>query len=116
METKMAEPLYEVKGQAMTSVGALIYLIIGVGVSVLVLVFVGSMGGQVFNTVEPDINAITNDLVSSNITEGIIAGFVALKQTGNYMPLVVLGFVTVLLLGMIIGVTSLAGPRGGGAL
>jgi hypothetical protein len=158
------------------NVGNAITLIIGVAVSVLVLIFVGSLAGQTFNLVESDIDAIgvttitgdtftaqtkvlkdldhtniyattfkltngTNALVvhSSNYTlfaalgkinvtdakwnnkvltanyqyedgtveghvkGGIISGFNALEQTGNYLPIIVLAVIITIVLGLVLG-------------
>jgi len=53
---------YEVEGQAAGgAVGGVITLIVGVGVAVLVLIFVGSLGGQTYNLVEEDIKEIGNN-------------------------------------------------------
>lgn len=48
------------KGQIETSVSSIITLIIGVGVAVLVLIFVGVLGGQTYNLTEDQINSIGN--------------------------------------------------------
>jgi len=52
--------LYRKKGQVGEAVNSIIVLIVGVGVSVLVLIFVGALGGQTYNLVESDINSIGN--------------------------------------------------------
>ena len=52
------------KKAQMDVVSNIITLIIGVGVSVMVLIFIGSLGGQTYNLVESDINAIGNNQVS----------------------------------------------------
>ena len=72
---------------------ALIGLIVTVGVGILILVLVGALGGQTFQLVESDIDAITNTTVKDHVKNGIIGGFEALEQTGDYMPLVVLAFI-----------------------
>jgi len=91
-ETKELE-LYQEKGQVAGSVGAIISLIVGVGVAVLVLIFVGSLGGQTYELVESDIEAITNQTIEDSVKGGIISGFEALEQTGNYLPIIVLAVV-----------------------
>jgi len=57
---------FKKKGQAAGAVGAIITLIVGVGVSVLVLIFVGSLGGQTFELIEDDIDAIGNHVVTND--------------------------------------------------
>jgi hypothetical protein len=54
---------YYKEGQVSESVGSIITLIAGVGVAVLVLIFVGSLGGNVYVLVEPDILAIGNNSI-----------------------------------------------------
>lgn len=108
--------LYEKKGQMGGAVGAVIQLITGVGVAVLVLIFVGALGGQTYNLVEADIDAITNDTVKTSVKNGIISGFAALEQTGNYLPIIVLAVVIALVLFLVLGMTNVAGGGRGSAL
>jgi hypothetical protein len=110
MET---EQIYEKEGQAAGAVGNIITLIVGVGVSVLVLIFVGALGGQTYNLVESDIDAITNDNISGAVKNSITSGFDALEQTGNYLPIIVLAVVISLVLVLVLGFTAF-GNMGGG--
>ncbi len=57
---------YNKKGQAQ-SVGMVITLIVGVGISVMILIFVGTLGGQTFNVVEDDITTIGNKTFSESV-------------------------------------------------
>jgi hypothetical protein len=173
------------------SVATIILLIIGIGVASLVLIFVGVLGGQTYNTVESDIDAIYSsaDIVNESFTarndtwvqldhaeilngtigsatytwtvlnatgsdntsafnlnltlgtilltgdsnlnsttcyatytyknytirtyvrQGIISSFLAIKQTGAYLPIIALAIIIVLILGLIMG---LSGRMGGG--
>jgi hypothetical protein len=106
---------YEKKGQVGGSVGAVITLIVGVGVSVLVLIFVGSLGGQTYELVEADIDAITNTTIQDSIKTSIIAGFGALEDTGGYLPIIVLAVVIALVLALVLGFTSFGGSGGRGS-
>lgn len=56
--------------------------------------------------------------VRAHIRNGVISGFDALDQTGNYMPIIVMAVIIVLILGMIfgLGMTGGAYRGGGGAL
>jgi len=110
------EILYRKSGQMGGAVGAVIQLITGVGVAVLVLIFVGSLGGQTYQLVEPDIDAITNGTVRDSVKNGIISGFDALEQTGSYLPIIVLAVVIALVLFLVLGMTGTAGGNGGSAL
>ena len=115
-DTIMEKPLYEVEGQAQGAVGAIITLIVGVGVSVMVLIFIGSLGGQTYQLVEPDIDAITNTTIRNSVKNGIISGFGALEQTGNYLPIIVLAVVISLVLFLILGFTAFGGQGRGSVL
>ena len=66
MKDENFEP-YEVEGAVGGAVGSVIMLIVGVGVSVLILIFVGSLGGQTYNLVESDIDTITNTTVKNHV-------------------------------------------------
>ena len=55
--------LFKEKGQVNEAVNSIITLIVGVGVAVLVLIFVGVLGGQTSQLVESDIEAIGNNAV-----------------------------------------------------
>ena len=112
--TKEAKPLYQKSGQAGGAVGAVITLIVGVGVSVLILIFVGALGGQTYNLVQYDINNITDTTIRTSVTDGITSGFEALEQTGDYLPIIVLAVVISLVLALVLGFTALGGGGGRG--
>lgn len=108
---------YELSGQMQGAVGSMIVMIVGAGVSVLVLIFVGALGGQTFNLVEPDIDAITNTTVKEHVKQSIISGFAALEQTGNYLPLIILAVVIALVLALVLGFSGIGqGQQRGSAL
>lgn len=111
--------LYQKKGQvAGGAVGNLIALIVGVGVGTLVLIFVGTLGGQTYNLTEADIDAINDTTIKTSVKSSITSGFQALEQTGNYMPIIVLAVVIFLVLSLVLGFTAFGGggSRGGAAL
>ena len=107
----MEKKLYKKKGQA-GAVGAIITLIVGVGVSVMVLIFIGALGGQTYELVEADITAITNETIENHVREGIVSGFEALEQTGDYLPIIVLAVVISLVLALVLGFTAFGGSGG----
>ena len=113
METKN-ELRYEKEGQAGGAVGAIITMIVGVGISVLLLIFVGSLGGQTWELVEDDVDAITNTTISNSIKNGVISGFEALEQTGDYLPIIVLAVVITLVMALVLSLGGLGGMRSGG--
>lgn len=104
---------YKKSGYMGGAVGAVIQLIAGVGVAVLVLIFVGTLGGQTFQLTEADIDAISNETVKASVKNGIISGFSALEQTGDYLPIIVLAVVIALVLYLVLGMTDV--NRGGGS-
>ena len=109
------ETLYEKKGQVIGSVGAVIYLIVGIGVAVMILIFVGLLGGKTYSLVEADIDAIGNATVRDSVKAGVVSGFSALESTGSFLPIIVLAIVITIILSLILGLTALnTGGMGGG--
>lgn len=108
-----AEKLYKKRGQ-LGATGALIGLIVGVGVATLVLIFVGALGGQTYNLVEPDIDNISDATIKASVKAGITSAFEAQEQTGSYMPIIVLAVVIGLVLTIVLGLGGMAqgGNRG----
>ena len=113
-ELKKELKLFEEKGQIQASIGAIITLVVGVGVAVLVLIFVGVLGGQTYQLVESDLDSITNDTIRTSIKNSIISGFSALEQTGDFLPIIVLAVVIFLVLSLVLGFTAFGGGIGGG--
>lgn len=111
------ETMYKRKGQAQGAVGAIITLIVGIGIAVLVLIFVGSLGGQTYELVEDDIIAITNETIENHVRESIVSGFEALETSGDYLPIIVLAVVIAVVLALVLSFGGIAGGgRGGSAL
>jgi len=111
MENK--ELLYQAEGQAGGAVSQLITLIVGVGVATLVLIFVGTLGGQTYNLTEADIDNINDSTIKTSVKNSITSGFESLEQTGNYMPIIVLAVVIFLVLSLVLGFTAFGGGMGG---
>jgi hypothetical protein len=116
----MEQIIYVKEGYVQDDIAAIIMLIVGVGVAALILIFVSVLGGQTFSLVETDIDAITNTTIKGYIKQGIVSSFLALKQTGSYLPIVVLAVIITIILGLIVGLTGRMGAGGygyyGGAL
>lgn len=93
--------------------GALYLLIITVGVSILLLMFIGILGGQAYQLVEIEINSINNIAIKNTIIESIVNAFSALKTVGQYMPLIVLGLVIFVVLSLIVFFVNPSPPQGG---
>ncbi len=106
---------YETEGQVTANIGAMVFLIVGVGIATLVLIFVGVLGGQVYQQVESDIDAITNTTIKNHVKNSIIAGFEALETTGNYLPIIVLAVIIFIVLSIVMGLGAFGGMGAGGA-
>lgn len=122
---------YHKKGQAGgSSVSAIIGLIVGVGVSVLVLIFVGTLSGNVYELSEDKIADIgrvyttnstgsvvynyTNKTISGPIERSIESSFEALEQTGDYLPIIVLAVIIAIVLGLVFTMGGIGGGMKGG--
>lgn len=94
---------YKKDGFAGTSGSEMLTLIVVVGVSALVLVFVATLGGSTFNIVEEDIDAITDANVKADVLSASRSGFEAMATVGDYLPLIVLAVVIGIVLAIIMG-------------
>jgi flagellar biosynthesis protein FlhB len=92
---------YNKKGYVQESVAAIIFLIVGTGVASLVLIFVSVLGGQTYSQTYASINSISDASVKGNITSAIQNSFVALANTGGYLPLIVLAVIIFIILGLV---------------
>ena len=106
------------KGNVAVAVGGVISLIVGLGVATLVQIFVGVLGGKVYQQTEADINLISNSTVRDSIKNGIVSSFQANEQTGDMLPIVALSFMIILVLGLLVGMFQFGGGGsfGGSAL
>ncbi|WP_456477603.1 hypothetical protein [Geoglobus ahangari] len=104
-----AKPVYRKSGYVQANVGDIIALIVGIGIATLVLIFVGTLGGQTYSMVEPDINAINNSQVQTYVNDAIINSFKALSQTGKYLPVVVMAVIIFIVLGLVMGLQRIGG-------
>lgn len=110
---KSMNPDYELEGQMGGEVGTIIGLIVGIGIAVLVLIFVGVLGGQTYQITESKISSITDANIKADIEDAVESGFEALKTTGDYLPVVVIAFIVIIILGLILGLMAISGGRGG---
>lgn len=110
--------VYRKEGYVQGEVGAIIALITGVGIATLVLIFVGTLGGQTYSMVETDINAINDTAIRGYVKDSITNSFKALSQTGKYMPIVVLAVIISIVLALVMGLGGRISGSGyyGGAL
>jgi hypothetical protein len=108
---------YHKDGYVQEAVAAIIFLIMGVGMATLVLIFVSVLGGQVYSQTAAQLLTInsTNTNVYGNVTGAIQSSFVALNTTGSYLPIVVLAVIIFLVLGLVMALTpGFTGGYGGG--
>lgn len=106
------EQLYEESGQVVNITQLLVGIAIGLGVFVIINIFMGTLGGRTYQLVESDINSITNTTIKGYINDGIAGSFQGTKTLGEYTPLIVLSIVIFLVLVL---VTQFTGAAGGGA-
>ena len=116
---------YEEKGQVANISGLLISLAIGIGVFVIINVFMGTLGGETYSLVEDDIlalgdnNASTStygDNISGYIQDSVAGSFEGMKTLGEYTPLIVLSVVIFLVLILVTQFTGTVGGAGGGSV
>ena len=67
MEGHLQKFEYETEGQVTENIGAMVFLIVGVGIATLVLIFVGVLGGQVYQQVEPTLDLLSGAEVNSSL-------------------------------------------------
>ena len=109
---EMEKSVYKKKGQIMGSVQAMIYLIIGVAVATLIIIFTTTLSGQTYQLVEPQINAITNTTIQGYVKSAAIAGFQAQSTTASYIPLIVLAIIIAIVLVTVLSYSSFGGMGG----
>ena len=91
------------KANTAAAVMSVILLIVGFAVAGLLFTFTQVLGGQTFQLVEDDIDAITNTTIKTAIKAGIISNFEAQQQIGDYMPIIALAIIITIVIGLIIG-------------
>ena len=118
---------FEKEGFVGNQIGMVIELIVGVGVAALVLIFVGTMGGQTYNMVDGDLcdlntgglgeqgctDGIADYNIGSSVRSGITSGFEALETSGDYLPLIVLAVVISIVLALVLGMGRTSQYYGG---
>ena len=104
---------FEKDGQVTGQVNTIISLIVGVGVASLILIFIGTLGGQTYNLVEDKIDAISDANIKTSVKSGITSGFEAIETSGEYLPLIVLAIVIFIVLGLVMGMGRTTQVYGG---
>lgn len=102
------------EGNTAAAVMSVILLIVGFAVAGLLFTFTQVLGGQTYELVEDDIDAITNETISGAIKAGIISNFEAQQQIGDYMPIIALAIIITIVISLIIGgiASKFMGPAG----
>jgi len=109
---------YHKKGQVQESVGAIVSLIIGVGVATLVMIFVSVLGGQTYaQTATQLLTLNTTDAAAyNNVTAAIRSGFTAINTTGGYLPIIVLSVIIFIVLSLVTNLNRPAMGYAGGSV
>jgi len=94
-----------------TEVGAMVGLIIGVGIAVLLLIFIGVLGGQAYSLTQSNIESINDTTIQGYVKDAITSGFQSLKTVGQYMPLIVLAVVIAVILTVVLSLGVFGGVR-----
>lgn len=110
------EELYKKKGQAMGVMNQIVAMVIGIVVIVLLVIFGGTLGGQTYQLVESDIDAINDTTIKGHIEASITSGFESLEQTTDYLPIIVLAVIISIVLALVLGFSNMGGYGRGGAL
>jgi hypothetical protein len=63
-----SKTIYHKEGAMDMATGAVVPLIVGIGVSVMVIILVGALGGKTYNVVEPSINEIYGNQAMESFT------------------------------------------------
>jgi len=105
--------MYEKKGAM--GAGDLTAIGLGVGVTIVVIVFMGLFAGSIYQSLEADITAITNTTIQTSVTDSSESAFSALEKFSDLLPIVVLAIMFAVALGVIVG-SLYIGRMGGAAL
>lgn len=108
------QELYQLEGQMTAAIPMMITLTVGVGIITLVMIFVGTLGGQTYQLTESKIDAISNATIKGHVKSSIVSSFEALEQTGDYLPIIVLAIVIAIVLSLILGFMAFGSFSSGG--
>jgi hypothetical protein len=76
-----------------------------------------TLKNNAYNNTALDVSYQYGDIeILDAITGGSVSSFEALETTGNYLPIIVLAFVVVFVLGLVMGFSNMTTKGGGGAL
>lgn len=115
--------VYEKEGNTQ-NINGLIALFVGLGIISIVIIFLGTLGGQTLNTVQGQINAIpdgnsqvdpTGNTIKDYINSSISSGFQAQSTGAGYLPLMVGAIILVVIIGLLVAVSANRGGYSGGS-
>lgn len=104
---------YESEG---TVANSMVSLILAVGISIVIYIFVGVLAGNTYSLSASQISEISNATIKGYLYTGIGNGFSAYSTTGSYLPLIVLAVVISLVLTAVLGIGNMSGVGNAGAL
>lgn len=106
--------IYEKEG-VLGNVNGMIALFVGLGVIGIVIVFLGALGGQTYNTVSPTIDSIpdgnsqidpTGNAIQGYVKSAINSGFTAQSTGAGYLPLLVGAIILIVVIGLLVSVSA----------
>lgn len=124
--TNREHEVYEKEGNTQ-NINGMIALFVGLGIISIVIIFLGTLGGQTYNTVQPTLNSIadgnaqvdpTGNTIKGYISQSIQSGFQAQSTGAGYLPLMVGAIILVVIIGLLVAVSANNNgySGGGGAL
>lgn len=109
----MEKMIWKSKKGNMGAMSGVVGLVIGLGLSILTLIFMATLGGATYGAAETQINAISNATVKDAVKAASVAGFGGYTTLGNFLPIVVLAGLVGVVLVLILGSFNFAGGGGG---
>lgn len=109
--------LFSKKGQAMNMSFVLSFVVI-MGVATVLTVLTSVISAKTYSISQSDLAAITDAGISGYVNDTIEAGFEAAKTGNEFLPIMYIGFVMAIVIGLIFSVMAVTtmGGRGGGSV
>lgn len=100
------------EGIVRDTIGAMIFLFVGIGVVILTVILVGIIGAKAHSTTQADVTAITELQIREDVNESIVESFGALADAAGFLPIIILALVFFLVLVLLMqGMGPVAGGR-----
>lgn len=109
--------LFSKKGQAMNMSFVLTFVVI-MGVATVLTVLTSVISAKTYVISQSDIGSISDATISGYVNDTIEAGFEASKTGNEFLPIMYIGFVMAIVIGLIFSVMAVTtmGARGGGSV